>query len=255
MTRPRNVLDLDELELPTELDPVRPKGDQIREILESLALRMDEGAPLPSERQLADRYRVARMTVRGEIKKLAADGVLTVRSGSGAYAQDATPQRMSVGHSFSREAHDLGQEPGSIVLEHDVVHVTRRLAELLATPEGTKALRLVRLRTADGTPMCLERSTIPLHTFPGLDDVDFSTASLYQTIRERFGVEPAHVESRASAALPAPSEAHALGISISDPCLVLKILQRDRDGRVIEAGRSIYRGDRYELDVSRSASG
>ncbi|MDQ2738779.1 MAG: GntR family transcriptional regulator [Actinomycetota bacterium] len=219
-------------------------------MLESLAARLDSGAALPSERQLADSFGVARMTVRNEIKRLAADGVLVIRRGSGAYVPQTPPPPLAVGYSFSREMRRRGLDPGSIVLEHNVLLVTSRLAKLLEAPVDSDALRIVRIRTADESAMSIERTTVSLERFPGLQEVDFSQASLYDTLRDNYGIEPGSVTARATAVNPTEEESELLGIGSSDPCLVLNTLQRDRDGLVIEAGRSIYRGDKYDIDIS-----
>ncbi len=251
MPRSRNVDDLDALGLPSELDGERAKGDQLSEILESLARRLGPGAALPSERHLATRYGVARMTVRQEIRRLAADGVLTIRQGAGAFVADPAHPALAAGYSFSREVLASGRQPGSVLLEHNVLLVTSRSAELLGVETGTRALRIVRLRTVDDEPVCIERTTLPLARFPGLEEYDFGTESLYAVIREQYGIRPYLAKARASAVLPAPDEAELLGIGEADPCLLVTSMQTDAGSQVIEAGRSIYRGDRFDLDVGR----
>jgi GntR family transcriptional regulator len=143
-----------------------------------------------------------------------------------------------------------GLVPGSQVLELDVLEVTERLAELLQAELGSRAMRLVRLRTADGLPMGLERSLVSLARFPGLENTDFSNASLYATLQERWGVHARGVSAVSNAVLPEATEARLLDVPRSQPCLMIRSVQRDAQEQVIEAGRSIYRGDRYDLDVS-----
>lgn len=249
MARPRNA-NLPDLNIPAELRPGIAKGDQIREIIETLALQLDPGEPIPSDRAFADHFGVARMTVRQEVRRLAADGVLDMRPGSGTYAAENRRLSRPVGVSFSHDMRNRGMVPGATILEHDVLEATGRVATALAVSRGARVLRIVRLRTADGEPMGLERSTVPLERFPGLEDVDLSTASLYDTLRERWGVEPKKVASTASALLPAKEEAKLLGIAESEPCMAVVSVQRDAQEKVIETGRSIYRGDRYDVDVS-----
>ena len=58
----------------------RPKGEQLRQALEQLITELGAGALLPSERILAERYGVARMTVREVLDRLAADALLTASS-------------------------------------------------------------------------------------------------------------------------------------------------------------------------------
>lgn len=254
MARSRNIIDVDELHLPAALDPDRLKGDQLREILESLAVRLGPGSPLPSERHLAELYGVARMTVRNEIRRLAEDGVLEIRRGSGAYVPKAPNPRMAVGFSFSRQMRQSNLDPGSVVVEHNVLMATTRLAAVLEVPTGTRVLRVVRVRTARGEPIGLERTTVSLERFPDLAGIDFSNASLYDSLRDLYGIEASRANAKASAILPSDEEAERLGITVEQPCLALTIVQRDREGQVIEAGRSVYRGDRYDLDLSYQPS-
>ncbi|WP_427891719.1 GntR family transcriptional regulator [Kribbella sp. GL6] len=237
--------------MPTALDADRGKGEQLREVLESLVTQLGPGAVLPSERQLTELYGVARMTVRAQIRALAADGVLTIKAGSGVYVADSPHPTLAVGHSFSHEMRERGLTPGSVLLEHNVLLVNQRLSELLGAQVGSRALRLVRLRTADEVPVGIERTTVSLERFPDIDKIDFQTASLYDTLRRDYGVEPHSVEARATAVLPSEDEAELLGIAVTEPCLAVKSLHTDADGVVIEAGRSIYRGDRYDVDVAR----
>jgi GntR family transcriptional regulator len=250
VARRRKAIASNELRLPTELNSDRGKGEQIREVLENLVAQLGPGTALPSERQLAELYGVARMTVRAQIRSLAADGVLTIKAGSGVYVADPPHPTIAVGHSFSHEMRQRGLTPGSVLLEHNVLLVTQRLSELLGAPVGSRALRLVRLRTADEVPMGIERTTVSLAKFPDIDKVDFETASLYDTLRRQYGVEPYAVEARGTAVLPSEEEAELLGIAVTEPCLVIKSLHTDAKGEVIEAGRSIYRGDCYDVDVA-----
>lgn len=241
---------LDDLGLPPRLSARQPKGDQLREILEALAIRLGGGVAFPSERAIADRYGVARMTVRGELRQLEADGILTIRPGAGAFVCAPRRPPRAVGRSFSRDMRQRGLTPGAVLVEHNVLRVTTRLAESLEVEVGTWALRVVRVRTADDEPMGLERTTLSLERFPGLDQVDLEEHSLYDTLRERWAAEPRFVNAAGSAVLPTAEEAELLGMTNPEPCLLVTSSQRDNRNDVIEFGRALYRGDRYDVDLS-----
>ena len=252
MSRLQNV-DVAGLDLP-RLRADRPKGDQMREILEKLAADLGPGALVPSDRALAEHFGVARQTVRAEVGRLVADGVLVNRPARGTFVAEFAPRPRVVGRSFSEDMRMRGMVSGSRVLELDVLEVTERLADLLQAARGTRAMRLVRLRTADDVPMGIERSLVSLARFPGLEQTDFTDASLYSTLRERWGVLTRSVSAVSNAVLPDAQEARLLGIDRSQPCMAIQSVQRGADDEVIEAGRSIYRGDLYDLDVSYTLS-
>ena len=97
------------------------------------------------------------------------------------------PSRM-LASSFSQDMINRGIKPGAKVLEHRVGTADEDLARELEEPVGTPVLHLIRLRTADGEPMAVERTALSLHRYPGLEDVDFGENSLYGELSSRWGV-------------------------------------------------------------------
>lgn len=245
---PRAKHDLDpSTDMPTELVLDRPKGGQLGEILECLVTTLGPGVLLPSERVLADRYGVARMTVRQELSRLAADGVLVRRPRLGTFTAEPKTAQVDLITSFSGYARQHGMTPGAKVLNADVELASARLADLLEVAVGRPLMRLVRLRTADGVPMAIERTYLSVDRFPGITELDWSSRSLYQELVQRWGVKVETTRARISAVLPEQDEAKLLQITRTQPCFVIEGTPRDSAGLVVETGRSIYRADRYEV--------
>jgi GntR family transcriptional regulator len=252
MARPRNNPG-DLAELPTELRTDRPKGDQIREILERLTRSLTAGTVLPSERVLAQRFGVARMTVRQEVDRVVAEGLAARRPGGGTFVAEPRPNRMLTS-SFSQDMRARGITPGAKVLEHRVDVAGSLIATELEEPVGTPVLHLVRLRTADGEPMAIERTNLSLRRYPGLEDLNFAELSLYDELSARWGVTLGMVSASIVASAPDDSDADLLGIDSTTPCLIITSAPRTASGEVIEFGHSIYRSDRYDLTVAYRAT-
>jgi GntR family transcriptional regulator len=245
---PRAKHDLDpSTDMPTELLLDRPKGGQLGEILESLVTSLGPGVLLPSERVLAERYGVARMTVRQELARLAADGVVVRRPRLGTFTAEPKTAQVDLVTSFSGYARQHGMTPGAQVISVDVESASARLADLLEVPFGRPLMRLVRLRTADDVPMALERTYLSVDRFPGIDELDWTDRSLYTELSERWGIKVESQRARISAVLPEQDEAKLLRIARTQPCIVIEGVPRDSSGLVVESGRSIYRADRYEV--------
>jgi GntR family transcriptional regulator len=252
MARPRN--NPGELaELPTELRGDRPKGEQIREILRTLTGRLPPGTVLPSERVLAERFGVARMTVRQEVDRVVAEGLAVRRPGGGTFVAEPRPVR-TLTSRFSLDMRARGLTPASMVLEHTVSTATDELAAGLEEPPGTPVLHLVRLLTADGEPMAIERTSLSLRRYPGVDELDLDTVSLYDELSSRWGVTLGMVSASVVASPPDPSDAELLGIDSSTPCLIITSASRTASGEVVEFGRSVYRSDRYDLTIDYRAT-
>lgn len=237
---------MENISLDGQLDPRRSKGDQIRERLENLAETLGAGATMPSDRQLAEHFQVARMTVRTEVRRLVNDGILDVQQGRGTYvAEPRAPHAWGVSYSSSTEP----GAPGAKILDRDVGTAGSRLGTLFDVPADSKVLRLTRLRTLDGDSIGVERVALPLSRFPGLEEVELDNVSLYRLLEERWGLRRGGMSGGANALLPTPDDALLLSISPQEPCIFVHMVSRDQDGRAYESGRSVYRGDRYELAV------
>ena len=123
------------------------------------------------------------------------------------------------------------------------------VARALSVPETTPVIRLERLRLADGTPMALEVSHLVADRVPGLLDLNLGQHSLYELLRQRFGIELVGASQSLEAMLADPHEARALHVREGDPLLRLERVTLDGSGRPVEFMRSVYRADRYRFTV------
>ena len=233
--------------LPETLSADRAKGTQLEEILEGLVARLGPGARLPSERQLAERFGVARMTARGAVDALLNRGLIQRVHGQGTFVAQPRFVQSDALTSFSEDMLRRGLRPGAVVLARGVVAAGTDVAAHLEVAHGAPVVRFERLRTADDEPMALERAHLPLARFPGLDTVDLTDASLYDTLRRAWGVAVHDAEQRVHPVLLDAPDAARLDVAAGAPALAFHRVTRDADGQVIEYVVSVYRGDRYEV--------
>ncbi|MBM7785690.1 GntR family transcriptional regulator [Tenggerimyces flavus] len=222
------------------------KVGEIRARLLSLVDNLPEGALLPSERELAAKWQVSRMTLRRAMDELVAEELLIRRQGSGTFTCRPKVVRRLVMTSFSDDMRRRGLTPGSTTLEFRRHRADRGLARRLRIPVGDMVLAFIRLRTADDVPMVVERTSLPDAYVPGLQPEDLNN-SWYELLAVRYGVEVATGTSRLEPAMPDTRTAEWLGIPVTQPCLVFRTTVLDGRGRVFETGSAVYRGDRYTL--------
>jgi GntR family transcriptional regulator len=236
--------------LPRRL-PGGPKGQALREILEELVASLPPGSPLPSERMLADRYGLARMTVRTEIDRLAAGGSVYRRHGRGTFVAEPRVAQDVLFSSFTEDMRARGLEPGSIVLAQEVVEATSFLATALEVAVGAPVVHLERLRTADGRPMALERAYLPAERFPGVAEADFAAESLFGVLAG-YGVWLREARQHVVALTLSGEEAELLGTEEGQAGLLFRTLARDGEGTPAYFATSLFRGDRYEIDLTQT---
>ncbi|SFS56749.1 GntR family transcriptional regulator [Saccharopolyspora flava] len=227
--------------------PREPKYWGLKQHLLDLLRSMPPGSPIPTERSLASEFDVSRTTVRQALAELTVEGRLLRVQGKGTFAaKPKVAQRLQLS-SYTEDMRAQGRQPTSRLLEVVEEAADEELAVLLGTKAGSAVLRLRRLRLADGEPMAIETTHLPLARFRGLTAQLESGGSLYQVLRESFEVELGHAEETIETALASPEEAELLGSDVGLPMLLLSRHSFDTEGRPVEWVRSIYRGDRYKF--------
>ena len=207
---------------------------------------LSEGDLLASEEELARVYQVSRMTARQALHGLKARGYALSQKGRGTFVTRPKLEK-NIMHlrGFTEDMKQRGMVPSSQLLEQTVVKASEEIAESLKIEPETAVMKLRRLRLADGTPMALEASHIPLRPFPGLERINFAKQSLYYILRENYGVRVAWADETIEA-LPATREESEL-LTIPRRASVLSISRViiTTEQIPIEIACSRYRGDRY----------
>jgi GntR family transcriptional regulator len=224
-----------------------PKHQQLREILLDVIASSSPETPIPSERDLATRYGVARMTVRQAVESLVAEGRLFKVAGKGTFVARPKVDQQARLTSFGEEMTRRGMVASSTVLTFGRVAATAQLGRDLNTAAGSPLVYLKRLRHADGSPMSVERLWLPEQLVPGLADGP-APESMYATLSLKYGLAPDWGEDVIEAAVADSEIGAALEVKAGSP--VLRIERHSYAGPIVVAySVSIYRADRYQLWV------
>lgn len=147
-----------------------------------------EGTAIPSETAMRDEHGITRGTVRHAVSLLVREGLVRQIRGKGTIVT-YTPINHSVWNfgGFTDFSRARGQRPITTVLSHTV-----------EDGETGPILKLVRARGVaiedSNTFLNLDTSWLDLKKYPGIEAFDFSRHSLYQVMRERYGVVPTRAE-------------------------------------------------------------
>jgi len=208
--------------------------------------RLEPRSQLPPERDLADLAGVSRVTVRQAVSKLASDGLIDQRRGAGSFIRAQGPRlehALSTLTSFTDYMLARGKTSTSVVLSRGLFLPTPDESIALGVASADRVARVERLRSADGTPMAVERSTLPTDILPAPERVN---TSLYALLRETGGA-PTRAIQRISAVNLAPEEARMLNLAIGAAALRIDRTGYLPSGRPIEFTRGLYRSDIYDF--------
>jgi GntR family transcriptional regulator len=228
----------------------------LRARLSELVAGSRVGDRLPSERELSARWGVARMTIRGAMDALVAEGLIERRHGSGTYVVPRPFARVLGLTSFTQDMKARGLVAGSRVIAFEVAPADAVVASRLRVAIGVPVIRFTRLRFGSGDAMAVETTWIAAGLVPGLRPEDLD-ASLYQLLASRYRIVPGAARVTIEPINPDPETRRLLTIPAGQACLRLQMVDADPRGRVIMVASCVYRGDKYQLsaDIAGAAFG
>lgn len=237
--------------MPATAEPRILKHQVVRAELDRLLDDMSEGDSFPSERDLADRFDVARETVRQALRELLLAGRIERRGRSTVVARPKVIQPLAIG-SYTEAALTQGLTASRIMVGWTELVADEVLAEQLDIDTGDPVLQLERVLTTDGFRVGLETTRLPAHRYPGLIETFDYRSSLYAEIRSR-GIHFDTTVDTIETTLPDAREAALLTVDARTPMFLLNRISYDQNGIPIERRRSLYRGDRMTFTTTMRA--
>lgn len=233
------------------------RADVLRHVLVRRSIEVEildgtlrPGDRIPSERDLADRFRVSRVTVRRALGELAEKGLIDSQHGRGTFvAAPPLGEAPNTLTSFTALGASRGLVPTAIVLSKRIEAATLADSDDFRIAPGADVFVLKRLRLLDGQPVSVDLSRVPLARAVGIDSVDFTRGSLYAALDAR-GSGPERADYSLAAIAASEVESEFLGVDLGAPLLLTLTTAYDASDRVVEKGRMVYRGDRYQFHAS-----
>ena len=204
-----------------------------------------------SERKMADRLRVSRMTARRVISNLVSDGYLFAQEGKGTFVSD---RRIDLPvlqlRNFFDEMKSLGLTPSSRILSHHEFRASHEIAKDLRVPPGTRIFKVRRLMSGDGVPYTIETKCVIyakcklLNESDGRDDelLEVMSGRCYRCVTKfDIFIEPTILREE---------EVELFGADGLVPAFCIKKYAYDAEGERLSFTKSIYRGDIYRLQAT-----
>jgi GntR family transcriptional regulator len=212
--------------------------------------RFPEGARLPSESELAERFRTTRTTVRQALARLTFDGVIVRRMGLGTFvAKPPVEGRIEAQRpqSFEEQMEAAGGKVSFRLVAFDAEPAPALIAETLGLAGDDPVFRLRRLRLVDGEVIGLEDRWMLARLGNRVPAAALATQSAMAMAEVATGAPLGGLAVSVGAETATSELAQLLGLRRGDAVLVRKHTFFDQDGEAILTGESIYRGDKYRF--------
>lgn len=212
--------------------------------------RWGPGSLLPPERALAEHFGVSRVTLRRALAELEREGVVTRNGSRWTVGSSPIGEPPNALMSFSEMAGTRGLRASATVLSAQRRAATLDEADTFGLAPGAFLFELERLRALDGIPTLIDRSCLPASLVPGIEETDFSRASLYEELEIRYAVRPTNARFTVEAVAADEYRARLLDLEPGQPLLRCVQQTQDQTGRLIELCEMVYRGDRYRFHAT-----
>jgi GntR family transcriptional regulator len=227
-------------------------------ILQSLqAGQWKPGDLIPSEIELAARFRVSQGTVRKAIDELAAEHLVVRRQGRGTFV--ATHAEQHVQYRFLRLLPDQGDASSEGPAQRSIVDCKRQrapadVARTLGLRTGDSVLQVRRVLSFQGVPTILEDLWLPGSAFKGLTAERLAThqGAMYALFETEFGVRMVRADEKLRAVAADEQAAERLQVPIGSPLLSVERVAYTYQDAPMELRRGLYRTDTHHYRNSLS---
>jgi len=215
------------------------------------------GDVIPSEMELAARFRVSQGTVRKAIDELAAENLVVRRQGKGTFV--ATHAEQQVQYRFLRLLPDSGDSSKEGPAQRRIIECKRLrapadIARALGLRSGDAVLHVRRVLSFQQVPTIQEDLWLPAAPFKGLtaERLDSYRGPMYALFETEFGVRMVRAEERIRALAASEPACELLKVKAGEPLLSVERTAFTYNDLPMELRRGLYRTDTHHYRNSLS---
>jgi len=200
------------------------------------------GELIPSEVELANRFKVSQGTVRKAIDELAAENLVMRKQGKGTFV--STHHEARAHFRFLRLMPDEGvpHYPESKFIEVKRMRAPADVARLLDLKSGDAVVFIKRVQSFDGVPTIVEELWLPGATFKGLTAerlVEYK-GPMYGLFESEFGTRMIRATEKIRAVCADDGAAALLRIAANTPLLASERVSYTYGDKPVELRRGLY---------------
>jgi GntR family transcriptional regulator len=226
-----------------------PLYRQIKDLL-TRSLQGGEWQPgdaIPSEMELAARYKVSQGTVRKAVDELATGNLLVRRQGKGTFVATHAEERTQYRFLRLRPDEGGGADMQRRLLDCRRLRAPADVARALRLKSGDPVVQVSRLLLAGEQPVVLDDIFLPGALFKGLTAERMTSykGPMYGLFEAEFGVRMIRAEEKIRALAADEVQAGLLQVAPGAPLLSVERLSLTYGDMPVELRRGLYRTDRY----------
>lgn len=229
-------------------------ADYLKHQIQSGVLK--PGDKMIGENDIAELLKISRTTVRLSLNRLVEEGLIVRQRGKGSYiAEPKLRRNINYLYNFTENILRSGSVPSSNVLRCSTESANEKIKEKLRLSAAEQSVFVLeRLRIAGLEPLIVEHTYIPYYLCQGIEQTDFSNASLYHVLELQYGIHIHHAEESIAATTIDKKNSALLKCKNGMAGYFIERISYLESGYICEYTTSITRGDRctFKLDFCNS---
>lgn len=226
---------------------------QLKNIISEL-IENEEIAPnevVPTERELCEYHGISRMTVNKAIASLVNEGLLYRERGKGTFVvKNKEKHQLQNLLSFTEDMKLRG-----IVIDTNIISFQRKLPTKkmqhdLQLTNQQEVFEITRLRNVAGEPYAIEVAYLPTMLCETLTGEMLENNSLYHILETKFDLKFDYGQQTIEPVLVNDYESQLLQVEPNTLALMFSRLTYSKQNVPIEVTKSIYRSDRYKVEIT-----
>ncbi|MES2935723.1 MAG: GntR family transcriptional regulator [Pseudomonadota bacterium] len=221
-----------------------PLYQQIKALI-TQSLQSGEWKPgelIPSEVELATRFKVSQGTVRKAIDELAAENLVVRRQGKGTFVATHHEERSQFRFLRLTPDHGAPNAPGNKIIEVKRMRAPAEVAALLDIKSGDSVIFIKRVLSFDAVATILEELWLPGSIFKGLTAerlIEYK-GPMYGLFESEFGTRMIRAAEKIRAVSAKEVAAELLQVALHTPLLSVERVSYTYGDKPVELRRGLY---------------
>ena len=228
-----------------------PLHEQLKNCMRDAIQRgiLPPGEKLPTEEELCRHLGISRPVVRQAYSALEKEGILERKRGRGSFVKSLDRGMLMMRlASYNDEMNMIGMTPSTRLMKKEILTFELDAYGRLDLQQGQPCLHLERMRYANGEPFTYIENYVPLTLFPGLENYDFATVSLYHILKEDYGTHPVKAQRSIRAEIIDTRLAPLFHVEKRTAIHKVESLAFDQDGRMIDYSLETYPSNTHHFE-------
>ncbi|MBC8391822.1 MAG: GntR family transcriptional regulator [Deltaproteobacteria bacterium] len=205
---------------------------------------------IPSENELADMFKVSKMTVRHAISQLVQEGFLTRKRGAGTFVAENIDLIDSLSIEFTGYMNEIfwqvqKAKTKSVVMKH--LKASNLIRTKLGLPEKDKAVLQIKLiRFFEDKPFNYATNYLPVKIGSKITERALYRKPLLQIIQQDLNIPLTEAYQTTEASFSDHEVSQALGIPSGSPMLFVERIMYTTNRKPVSMLQVFYRGDMFK---------